>query len=178
MEEKLIFIKNLGLKGVKLHPDYQSTFIDDERYVKIIKKCVELDLFVVIHAGLDAGLPEKIHCPPDRVLTMLKAVYGNEIPQKRHIILAHLGGCEMYLEVLEKLCGAPVIFDTAYSLDKIDEALLLKIIKKHGAKNILFATDCPWGEQKKFVEYFKTLPLSEDEKELISHKNAEKMLEI
>ena len=96
IEEKLEFIKNLGLKGVKLHPDYQNTFIDDEKYIKIIKKCVELELYVVIHAGLDAGLPSVVHCPPDRVLNMLNAVYGDEIPQKRLIILAHLGGCDMY----------------------------------------------------------------------------------
>ncbi len=176
VDEKLEYIKSLGLKGIKLHPDYQSTFIDDERYIKIIKKCVELGLYVVIHAGLDAGLPEVIHCPPDKTLNMLKAVYGDKTPEKQLIVLAHLGACEMYKEVLEKLCTKPVYFDTAFSLDKIDETLLIKIIRKHGAENILFATDCPWGAQKKFVEYFKTLPLTEEEKELISHKNAEKLL--
>ena len=176
VDEKLEYIKNLGLKGIKLHPDYQNTFIDDEKYIKIIKKCVSLGLYVVIHAGLDAGLPEVIHCPPDRTLNMLKAVYGESTPEKQLIILAHLGGCEMYEEVLEKLCKMPVYFDTAFSLDKIDENLLIKIIRKHGAENILFATDCPWGAQKKFVKYFKTLPLTDEEKELISHKNAEKLL--
>jgi len=176
VDEKLEYIKNLGLKGIKLHPDYQSTFIDDERYIKIIKKSVELGLYVVIHAGLDAGLPEVIHCPPDRTLNMLKAVYGDKTPEKRLIILAHLGACEMYEQVLQKLCNKPVYFDTAFSLDKIDVDLLIKIIRKHGAENILFATDCPWGSQKKFVEYFSSLPLTDEEKELISHKNAEKIL--
>ena len=176
VDEKLEYIKNLGLKGIKLHPDYQSTFIDDERYIKIIKKCVELGLYVVIHAGLDAGLSSVIHCPPDRTMNMLIAVYKDEIPQKQLIILAHLGGCEMYKEVLEKLCKKEVFFDTAFSLDKIDKDLLIKIIRKHGAENILFATDCPWGSQKKFVEYFSSLPLTDEEKELISHKNAEKIL--
>ena len=69
-------------------------------------------------------------------------------------------------------------FDTAFSLDKIDKDLLIKIIRKNGAENILFATDCPWGAQKEFVEYFKQLPLNDEEKELISHKNAEKILSI
>ena len=176
VDEKLEYIKKLGLKGIKLHPDYQNTFIDDERYIKIIKKCVEIGLYVVIHAGLDAGLPEVIHCPPDRTLNMLKAVYGEKTPEKQLIILAHLGGCDMYDEVFEKLCKKKVYFDTAFSLDKIDKDLLIKIIRKHGAENILFATDCPWGSQKKFVEYFKQLPLNSEEKELISHKNAQRIL--
>ena len=29
---KLEYIKELGLPGIKLHPDYQGVFIDDERY--------------------------------------------------------------------------------------------------------------------------------------------------
>lgn len=175
IEEKLEFIKSRGFKGIKIHPDYQSVFIDDERYIKIIKKCIELELFVVTHAGLDAGLPDTIHCPPNRVLNMLNAVYGETVPEKPFIILAHLGGCEMYEEVYEKLCQKSVILDTAFSLDKIDVDLFLKIVRKHGAKNILFATDCPWGSQKEFVDYFKTLPLDEEEKDLISHKNAQRL---
>ena len=177
-EEKLEFIKSLGLKGIKLHPDYQNTFIDDEKYIKIIKKAVELGLYIVIHAGLDVGLPDPVHCPPKRVLNMLNAVYGAAVPKTRHIILAHIGGCAMYSEVEKHLVSKPVAFDLAYSLDKISQEQLLRIIKNHGAENIYFATDCPWGEPKKFVEIFEKLPLSKDEKDLISHKNAQKMLSI
>lgn len=171
-DEKLEYIKNLGLKGIKLHPDYQNTFIDDEKNIKIIKKCVELGLYVAIHSGVDMGLPVPVHCTPDRVLNMLEKVYGNKVPPKNLIILAHFGACCMYDEVEEKLCGKPVMFDTSYCLDKIEVDRFLRIVRKHGADKILFATDCPWGSQKEFVEYFENLPLTAEEKELISHKNA------
>ena len=32
-------IAALGLKGIKIHPDYQGVMIDDERYIRILNKC-------------------------------------------------------------------------------------------------------------------------------------------
>lgn len=172
IERKLEFIKSAGLKGVKLHPDYQDTFIDDDKYIKIIKKCVEFSLVTVIHSGVDLGYPDLVRCTPDRILNMVKAVYNGEAPKKTDIVLAHIGANEMYSEVEEKLCGLPVAFDLSYSLKNIDRQMLLRIIKKHGAENILFASDSPWGEQEEFKNYFEALPLSKEEKQLISYKNA------
>lgn len=172
IEKRLEFIKSAGLKGVKLHPDYQETFIDDEKYIRIIKKCVELSLAVVIHSGVDLGYPDLTRCTPDRALNMVKAVYNGEKPKKIDIVLAHIGANEMYGEVEKKLCGLPVAFDLSYSLKKVDKSLLLRIIEKHGAENILFASDSPWGEQEDFRKYFEALPLSEEDKQLISYKNA------
>ena len=34
IDEKMCFIKKSGFLGVKIHPDYQGTYIDDEGYVK------------------------------------------------------------------------------------------------------------------------------------------------
>lgn len=33
-------------------------------------------MIVSIHAGLDAGLPEPIHCPPEKSARMLDLVYS------------------------------------------------------------------------------------------------------
>ena len=46
----------MGLKGIKLHPTYQNTYIDDIRYERIIGYAVELGLLVSIHCGRDLGL--------------------------------------------------------------------------------------------------------------------------
>ena len=37
VDEKLAYLKENGILGIKIHPDYQGTFIDDERYINIIK---------------------------------------------------------------------------------------------------------------------------------------------
>ena len=42
VEGELEEIKAMGLKGVKIHPDYQQTFIDDAKNLRIIEKAKEL----------------------------------------------------------------------------------------------------------------------------------------
>ena len=54
---------------------------------------------------------------------------------------------------------------------------VVSVIKKHGAEKILFATDCPWNDQKAYLEHFLSLSgISDREKDLILFRNAEKIL--
>lgn len=43
-------IKKKGLKGIKVHPDYQKVEFDDPRYLRIFKYADELGLVIVTHA--------------------------------------------------------------------------------------------------------------------------------
>ena len=54
-KEELARVRDLGLKGIKLHPQYQDTDFDDPRYLRILDRCGELGLVVLTHAGLDIG---------------------------------------------------------------------------------------------------------------------------
>ena len=178
IEEKLLYIRSLGLKGIKLHPDYQKCFVDDERYIRIVAAAVRLGLTVVFHAGIDAGYPDPVHCPPDRAAAMLDTVYALTGVEEPKIVLAHIGGNFMYDEVMAHLVGRRVYFDLAYSADKLPAEKLISLIRRHGAERILFATDSPWEDQKKLVDYVKGLDLTEAEKELILGGNAARIIGI
>ena len=177
-KEELDRIKALGLKGIKLHPDYQQCFVDDPNSVRIISYAVSIGLFVALHAGIDIGLPDVVHCPPERTLRMLRQVYGKTIPKERRIILAHTGGWGQWDQVEELLVGEPVYMDISFSMGMIEDQQLLRIIRKHGTENMLFATDSPWSGQKETLEYFDTLPLSREEKERILWGNASRLLDL
>ena len=174
--EKLAYIRSLGLKGIKLHPDYQGpTYIDDPRYIRILKECIRQDLCCVIHAGMDVGIPVPIHCPPDRAYLMLNEVL-KDCRKDSKIVLAHMGG-HMQWELVEKmLVGQNVYFDLAYSIKEIDRNALLRIIKNHGAKRILFATDFPWSSQKESVRFVKSLPLPQNDIDDILYRNGAGLL--
>ncbi len=172
-EEKLEFIKGLGLKGIKLHPDYQGTYVNDEKYIRIIRHAEKIGLITLIHAGYDVLSPDNIHCTPDRALDMLSKV---EAKENNKIILAHLGGHKGAEENLEKLCGKNVWLDTSYVLNKIEPSLLIKMFEKHGYDKLLFASDSPWGDQKSFVETLKTLDISDENRQKIFHENAGRLL--
>lgn len=169
-KEKLKYIQSLGLPGIKLHPDYQGVFIDDIRYLRIIEYANELGMLILTHAGIDIGLPEPIHCPPDRMRKVIDAIH----PER--MVAAHFGGWKQWEMVYEHLAGENVYFDTAFSFDYISEEMFLKIWKKHDHDKILFATDSPWGGAEKNIEQLNRLPLSEADKNSIFSENAKNLL--
>lgn len=174
-KKELETIKSLGLKGIKLHPDYQKTFIDEECYVRIIRYAIELGLFVSIHSGVDVGLPDPVHCMPDRASRMLDAV-GAEDFEKPYIILAHTGGYQCWDEVEQYIAGRNVCLDISFSLGRIPDKQLYRIARNHGIEKILFATDSPWSGQKQDLEYFKKMDFNKREKERILGGNGKALL--
>lgn len=171
-KDKLNKIKELGLPGIKLHPDYQRTFVDDPKMIRLIQYAVEQDLMVLLHAGLDIGLPSPIHCTPKRAANMLSQMEG----RNARIILAHTGGYDSWDEVEDYLVGQNVWFDISFSLGKIEEEQFVRIVRNHGADRILFASDSPWDGQGETYENLKKMSLTEEEFERILWQNAMELL--
>ena len=171
--EKMKFIKESGFLGIKLHPDYQGTFIDDEKYAEILQYAKEYDLIVVTHAGVDgAYLGCPVRCTPERAISLIRRVPHSKL------VLAHLGANEMPMQVLDTLCGEDVYFDTAYVLRFTDEATFKQMLARHGADRILFATDSPWSDIGGDVEIIRSFSLGKDIEEKIFCENAKKLLGI
>lgn len=171
-KSRLALIKREGFAGVKLHPNYQNVEFNDIRMKRLLYAASEIGLPVITHAGYDPYTPDHEFCTPDMILDVLEDV------APENLILAHLGSNENYDEADEKLCGRNVYLDTAYSITRVSEAQLIRMIRRHGADKILFATDCPWAEQKTCVDVLKKSALTDREKELILSKNAGRLLGI
>ena len=166
LEEKLLAVKNAGIKGVKIHPDYQSTEIDNERYIEILTIAKKLDLIVVTHAGIDCAYRDcKAMCPPDKARKVIDKV------RHKKFVLAHMGGSEMVDEVLENVAGCDVYFDTSFVLKHLTKDQFLKILEKHGEDKILFATDSPWSDMAKDIEILKSFVDNQETLEKILYKN-------
>ena len=164
-------LKEMGFKGIKLHPDYQGTYIDDDKNLRIISAAAEAGLYVSVHAGLDLGFPEETHCTPKRAKRML-SLTGAE-----NVILAHMGGFEMWDEVADLLVGENVFFDTGVVAKYMDPSLAKSIVRAHGANKVLFATDSPWASYEDSVAFVRSMGLEKDEEEMIFGLNAAKILE-
>lgn len=174
-------VSDLGLKGIKLHPDYYGVMFDDIRIKRIIDIASELGLFVITHAGMDIGLYPPICCTIDSIINVIEDV------RPETLILAHMGGWMNWEEVTEVL--APVVrdynssfdvssksddgaaskgiyLDTAFSIGEIEwlapenhkdyhqmsDDMFKHMVEVFGADRILFATDSPWAEQKDYVD--------------------------
>lgn len=173
-DEALEKIKALGFLGIKLHPDYQNTFIDDERYIRILKRARELDLITLTHAGFDgAFVGRQIKCTPKRVLHVLDRLGGYD-----KLVLAHIGANELFDDVYKCLAGENVYFDTSYVLPHIKKDMFFKILERHGEDKILFATDSPWQNQGEQISILKSYSIGNEAENKIFYENARKLLKL
>lgn len=168
--EILADLKARGFKGIKLHPEFQNFYIDSPRSIAILKQAEALGLVVVVHAGVDVGMPPPVHCTPKGLKNVLQHIRGDRL------VAAHLGGFELWDQVEEHLVGTPIYLDTAVVGPYIGAAQYKRIIERHGADKILFATDSPWEDQGEAVQTLRNLGLSPQALELILSQNAVRLL--
>ncbi len=171
-KEKLRRIRQMGLQGIKLHPDYQDTYFDDIKYMRILEEASVLGLVTVVHAGIDIGYPDHVHCTVARIVKVLDKV----APQK--LVLAHFGGFRVWEEVEQEIAGRDVYLDTAYTEGIIGDEIFLKILNKHGAEKILFATDSPWSGQKESLAQIRRLVPDKQKQAQILGQNAQKLIAV
>lgn len=171
-------IASLGIRGIKLHPDYQGVFFSDIRYKRIVEFATDLGLYIVVHAGIDIGLPDPVHTRPSDILEMIRDTGTDKL------ILAHMGGWRMWDEAVDLLAGEDVMIDTSFSTTAVkvegmlDEERFVEIVRAFGAEKVLFGTDSPWASQKKSLKWIMNAPLRKDEKEKILGDNAAEILRI
>jgi len=158
----------IGLKGIKLHPDFQKFFVDEDSAHKIYR-AAEGRLPILFHAGdnrYDFSAPERI------------ASIAKQYPNLT-IIAAHFGGYRHWQNVEEIYKGLDnVYFDTSSTLFALPYDTARRLIEKMGYERFLFGTDFPmWTPQSELDKFFK-LGLSEAQNQAILGENASKLLSI
>lgn len=171
-EEELDRLKDSGISGIKLHPDYQEFFIDDPAMLKIYEAILKRDFVLQFHTGLDLGLPHPVHAEPKRIAKTLGLFSGEKV------VFAHMAGFQMSEESLEHIIGRDVYIDTSCSSGYVEESLLITMLKSHKEDKILFATDSPWGDFKTEIAAMRGLAIPDDLKDKILYKNAARLLKI
>ena len=162
-------IIELGLHGVKLHPDIQNYKIDDPKALKIFDVCEKKGLPILIHTG-DSRFDNS---NPNRVAPVLE-----QFPDLV-VIGAHMGGWSIWKEASEKLSKFKNFYvDTCSSFYALKKEDAKKIIETYGTDKVIFGTDFPMWPAKDELEYLFSLGFSEPQLEDILHNNILKVLKI
>ncbi|MBR2764515.1 MAG: amidohydrolase family protein [Blautia sp.] len=185
--DELARIRELGMKGFKIHPVYQGADIDDIRFLRILDRAAELGLIVVTHAGLDVGIPGVVHCSPAMCRHAVQEIGPFSL------VLAHMGGWHNWDEVPDLLADTGVWLDTSFStgamvpldgywrpedLSMLDADAFMKIVRAFGPDQILFGTDSPWSDPRESLDFIRKLPLTQEETDDILGRNAQRLLDI
>lgn len=162
-------LQELGLKGVKLHPDIQRFKIDDYRCLKIYELCEREGLPILMHTG-DSRYD---YSNPNRMLPILQIYTGLTV------IGAHLGGWSVWDEAMDKLAHLPNLYvDCSSCMPFLPHEKVFAIIRRYGADRVLFGSDFPMFLPSKELPALLKLGLTEEELRLILHDNVCKLYNI
>ncbi|MDF1542306.1 MAG: amidohydrolase family protein [Anaerosomatales bacterium] len=162
-------MRELGLKGFKLHPEHQEFAPDDPRMAAIYSSAVEHDMIVLFHAGADV-IHETVRGAPEAFARVIDAW------PDLTAVLAHLGGFREWEGVAEHLVGRDVWLDTAYTLGHLPDAEFVRMVRAHGVDRVLFGSDGPWTDSAEEIALLRSSGLTGAELEAVLGLNAERLL--
>ena len=159
----------LGFKGVKLHPDCQKFFIDEDRAEKIYK-IVEGKLPILMHMGD----PRYDFSGIARLVSVLNK------HKDLQVSAAHMGGYARWNEIGidHNAKYNNYHFDTSSSLAFLSKEQVNLIISEFGAEKFFFGTDYPMWDSKDELERIDALGLSQRDEELILGENLKEFLKL
>ena len=162
IEKEIDRLMSLGLRGIKIHSDFQGFNVDCKAACRIYEYAQERGVPILFHAGdenVDSSSPKRFR--------HIKDMFPDLI-----MILAHLGGYSAWDESEKYLVGQDVYFDTSSTLWKLDKKKAAEMIRNHGIERCFFGTDYPMHNPKKCIEEFLEIGLSEEENRKILWQNA------
>jgi predicted TIM-barrel fold metal-dependent hydrolase len=170
-KEELKKIKDKG-DGVKLQPEFQDFYIDDEKFFGWYEEIDKLKMPLIFHCGKELSGTMLVRSSPDRMSKVMK-----KFPCLK-IIAAHFGGFELWDEVKKYLLGRDIYLDTSFFFHFLPKEEIKSMLLAHPKDKLLFGTDFPIVNQKKDIDFLKNLEIPEDLKERIFSLNAKSLLAI
>ncbi len=132
--EELDRLEKAGIRGIKLHPNFQSLAFDDPRLFPIME-AIGARFTVMCHVGCEPPL-EKNPASPYKLRTLI-----DRFPKIR-FIAAHMGGYANGKAALEALAGKDIWLDTSNTRN-LPQPELRAILRKHPRERVLFGSDYP-----------------------------------
>ena len=154
---------DLGLKGVKIHPDTQKVNMDDPRLMRIYEM-IEGRLPLIVHTGdyrTDFSHPRR--------LKNILRTFPNLV-----VDAAHFGGWSVPEIGYDVLHEENVLIDVSSSLAFLGNRRTRELVSLWGADRVMFGSDFPMWDPAHEYDTFTSLGFSDGDLEKMLWKNAER----
>jgi predicted TIM-barrel fold metal-dependent hydrolase len=173
-------VKDLGLRGLKLHPITQAFFPNDRRFYPLWQKCVELEIPALFHTGqtgVGAGTPGGAG---------LKIKYSQPIHiddvaadfPDLTIVMAHPSVPWQEEQLSIALHKANVYIDLSGWSPKYFRPILVQYAGTLLQDKVLFGSDYPAIQPDRWLKDFEVLDIKEHVRQKILLENARKLLRL
>ena len=172
-------VRQLGLKGLKLHPVHQSFFPNDTQFYPLYEKASELEVPVLFHsgfAGAGAGLPGGAG---------LKLKYSAPIPciddvaadfPRLTIIMAHPGWPWIDEQIAVALHKANVFLDLSGWMPRYIPETLIREVNTRLQDKVFFGSDYPYIQPDRWLKDSENLALRDEVRPKVLLENARRVL--
>ncbi|MDR1016524.1 MAG: amidohydrolase family protein [Coriobacteriales bacterium] len=165
MEGELARIQELGLHGIKIHPDSQKVNMDDPRLMRLYE-LIEGKLPIMIHCG-DYRYD---YSHPRRLVNILHT-FPNLV-----VDAAHFGGWSLWDLAVEYLEHESCMMDLSSSMYWLGARRTRELIEIYGADRVMFGSDFPMETTENELRRFDACQLDVASREQILWQNGQKYL--
>ena len=162
-EAELERMQALGIRGIKIHPDFQRVNIDEPKAVEMYRAIARAGLPVLFHMG-DARYD---YSSPERLANLIR-----QVPDLV-AIAAHFGGWQSWDRSYAHVLPENVYYDTSSSLMYLGKERALDFLDKLNPTRFLFGSDFPMWSPRTELERFLELGLEESIRDRILFGNFE-----
>ena len=174
-------VKNLGLKGLKLHPTHQAFQPNDILFYPLYDACAQLGVPVLFHSGFAAcgvGMPGG---------GGFKLKYSAPIPgiddiaadfPSLTIIMAHPAWPWIEEQIAVALHKPNVYLDLSGWAPRFIPQALIRETNTRLKEKVLFGSDFPYLPPDKWLREFDALEIREGIREKVLLENAKKVLKL
>ncbi len=161
--------EEIGLTGIKIHPDIQGVDIDDGRLLRLYE-IIEGRMPLFLHMG-DAR-PQYRFSEPGKLAKVLKM-----FPRLK-VVAAHYGGYQAWDEASRCLWGHPnVWYDCSSSLWAMSPEKAKELTLGCGEDRVMYGTDYPVYSLIPYFQLFERIDLTDEQREKLLYKNAKSFIE-
>ena len=198
-------VKDLGFVGWNTHSNYAGSYLDDEKYLPVLAKAAELDVFIYLHPTIpaipqvfkygftSAGAPFGFGF--EAALCMYRLILSgvfDKYPGLK-IMLGHYGEALPFLmqridwayERPADLTGRPELAKkpSEYMRDNVFvttsgnfyEPAFMCTMQALGIDKIFLGSDYPYEGIPESIKFLDDLPISQEDREKVYHKNASQL---
>jgi len=173
-------VKELGLRGLKLHPTTQAFFPNDTQFYPLWKKCAELGIPVLFHTGqtgVGARTPGGGGYKLKYAHPLLLDDVAADFPDLT-IIMAHPAVPWQEEQLAVVLHKANVYMDLSGWSPKYFRPILTQYATSLLQDKVLFGSDYPVLKPERWLKDFETLEMKPEVRQKILLENARKLLNL
>ncbi|MFL2783462.1 MAG: amidohydrolase family protein [Dehalococcoidia bacterium] len=181
VEELERAVKDLSLKGLKLHPVQQAFYPNDEKFYPLYEKAMDLNIPVLFHSGMAAsgsgmagggGMKLKYSAPIPG-MDDVAADFPNLT-----VIMAHPGWPWIEEQIAVALHKPNVYLDLSGWLPRYIPKQLIDEANTRLQDKVLFGSDYPFITPDRWLKDWEQIPIKDEIQPKILYENARRALHI